>query len=137
MNEAFADAYFYIALLNPNDQANSEACSFAASIDRRVVTTLWVLMELADALSAPSVRSRTHRFIGELALEENTEIIFDVEPWFSRGLALFGKRSDKSWSLTDCISFEVMKSRGIVEALTADHHFAQAGFRPLMTPTTV
>lgn len=36
------------------------------------------------------------------------------------------------WSLTDCISFEVMGEFGLTEALTADHHFEQAGFRALL-----
>jgi len=30
--------------------------------------------------------------------------------------------------LPDCISFTVMRDSGIAEALTADHHFEQAGF---------
>lgn len=39
---------------------------------------------------------------------------------------------DKDWSLTDCISFVVMEQHGISEALTADHHFEQAGFTVLL-----
>lgn len=38
-------------------------------------------------------------------------------------------RADKAWSLTDCISFSVMTERRLSDALTADHHFEQAGFR--------
>ena len=34
--------------------------------------------------------------------------------------------------LTDCISFVVMEERGIRDALTADEHFKQAGFQPLL-----
>jgi predicted nucleic acid-binding protein len=45
---------------------------------------------------------------------------------------LYGQRADKSWSLTDCISFAVMEARGIRQALTADHHFTQAGFVALL-----
>ena len=37
-------------------------------------------------------------------------------------------------SLTDCISFEAMRSEGINETLTGDHNFAQAGFTLLMDP---
>ena len=44
------------------------------------------------------------------------------------GLGLYESRPDKEWSLTDCISFVVMKKEGIVEALTEDRHFEQAGF---------
>jgi predicted nucleic acid-binding protein len=39
---------------------------------------------------------------------------------------------DKPWGLTDCLSFIVMQERGITEALTADEHFRQAGFVPLL-----
>jgi uncharacterized protein len=31
-----------------------------------------------------------------------------------------------------CISFVVMRREGPAEALTADHHFEQAGFRALL-----
>lgn len=34
--------------------------------------------------------------------------------------------------MTDCISFVVMEEHGIRDALTADHHFTQAGFRALL-----
>jgi predicted nucleic acid-binding protein len=45
---------------------------------------------------------------------------------------LYHLRPDKQWSLTDCISFLVMSEEGITEALTADHHFEQAGFVALL-----
>ena len=51
---------------------------------------------------------------------------------FARGFDLYARRPDKSWSLTDCISFVVMTDRGLTEALTGDHHFEQAGFRALL-----
>jgi len=51
---------------------------------------------------------------------------------FTRGLDLYHQRPDKQWSLTDCISFVVMRDRGMSEALTGDRHFEQAGFRPLL-----
>jgi predicted nucleic acid-binding protein len=49
-----------------------------------------------------------------------------------QGLALYEQRVDKEWSLTDCISFIVMKQAGITEALTGDRHFEQAGFTALL-----
>jgi uncharacterized protein len=52
---------------------------------------------------------------------------------FEEGFSLYSARSDKDWSLTDCISFVVMQRRNIREALTADRHFEQAGFVALFT----
>jgi uncharacterized protein len=49
-------------------------------------------------------------------------------------LMLFRARSDKTWSFTDCISFEIMRQRGIALALSADHHFRQAGFQTAFAP---
>jgi len=51
-----------------------------------------------------------------------------------RGMQLMEERQDKDWSLTDCISFVVMKEQGVQDALTADGHFEQAGFRALLKP---
>lgn len=50
----------------------------------------------------------------------------------NRSIKLYASRPDKQWSLTDCISFEVMRREGITEALTGDHHFEQAGFVALL-----
>jgi hypothetical protein len=51
---------------------------------------------------------------------------------FEAGLRLYSDRPDKDWSLTDCTSFVVMKRLRITEALTADRHFEQAGFKVLL-----
>jgi len=51
---------------------------------------------------------------------------------FAGGLDLYRERPDKDWSLTDCISFVIMRQQQITDALTADLHFVQAGFRALM-----
>ena len=44
----------------------------------------------------------------------------------------FEQRRDKEWSLTDCLSFLVMRDEGIAQALTGDKHFEQAGFTALL-----
>ena len=134
MNEVFADAFYYIALLNPADQFHAAAVEATKTLTQRLVTTGWCLMEVADALSAPVVRPRTHQFLERIAVDPNTTVIADFDRWFERGMKLYGARPDKSWPLTDCISFEVMKERAISAALTGDHHFVQAGFRALLLP---
>jgi hypothetical protein len=48
------------------------------------------------------------------------------------GLRLHRDRPDKAWSLTDCISFHLMREKGITKALAHDEHFEQAGFVALL-----
>lgn len=132
MSEVFADTFYYIALLNPSDRFHSVAVDATKVLREPLVTTSWVLMEVADALCAPAVRQRTHEFLRRVLADAKTLVLTDHDPWFIRSLALYGHRHDKSWSLTDCISFEVMAERGIRAALTGDHHFIQAGFQALL-----
>ncbi len=49
-----------------------------------------------------------------------------------RGMEFYAARSDKNWSLTDCISFVIMTDLGLTLALTANKHFRQAGFQALL-----
>jgi len=133
MTEVFADSFYFIALLNPFDRFHGAAIATTESLNRRMLTTSWVLMEVADALSAPGIRQIVHRFLDSAATCDAMRVIEADSAWFQRGLKLYGSRPDKSWSLTDCISFEVMTENGITEALTGDHHFVQAGFRALLS----
>ena len=132
MTEVFADAFYYIALLNPADRFHAAAIQATQDLHQPLVTTAWILMEVADALCAPAVRQRTHSFLQRVTTDPHTFLIVDHTPWFTRGIQLYGNRRDKSWSLTDCISFSVMTERGITDALTGDQHFVQAGFRALL-----
>ncbi|HXH70688.1 MAG TPA: hypothetical protein VNI60_10205 [Pyrinomonadaceae bacterium] len=45
---------------------------------------------------------------------------------------LYQKRLDKGYSLTDCISMNICRERGIADVLTTDNHFIQEGFRVLL-----
>jgi predicted nucleic acid-binding protein len=45
---------------------------------------------------------------------------------------LYENRTDKNWGITDCTSFGIMSERDVMDVLTYDIHFAQAGFRPLL-----
>src|SRR5213078_5250564 len=57
-----------------------------------------------------------------------TEIIHIDQALDSDAWKHLEARSDKDWSLVDASSLVVMRQLGIIQALTGDHHFAQAGF---------
>jgi predicted nucleic acid-binding protein len=133
MNTTFADTFYYLALLNPGDSAHQRAVAATAQQSGMLVTTHWVLTEVADAMSAPDDRSRFVRLIDALEADSQTRIVPATVELFRDGVSLFRQRPDKSWSLTDCISFIVMNRHSITDALTGDRHFAQAGFTALMS----
>ena len=64
--------------------------------------------------------------------DPNLEIVPLSEQLYRRSLDLYRQHQDKEWGLTDCVSFAVMRERKITDALTADDHFRQAGFRILL-----
>lgn len=132
MKPGFADAFYFVALLNRADQHHSRAVAAAREFRGELVTTEWVLMEFADALAESASRKVVAPFL--LRLEQDAEVRIVRASWelFQRGLRLYEKRADKDWSLTDCISFVVMEETGVHEALTGDQHFEQAGFVALL-----
>jgi uncharacterized protein len=132
MNQRFADAFYFIALLNPADHHHHAAMAASEDLKEPLVTTWWVLVEVADALSAPASRRRVAAFLRRLDADPEILVAALDDRTFAKGLDLFERRPDKGWSLTDCISFVVMTERGLTEALTGDHHFEQAGFRALL-----
>ncbi len=129
---AFADTFFFFAFLNAADSAHREASTFYDGFDGELVTTEWVLTELADALSGISDRPAFVAFHRVIRNDTSVNIIPASHELFAAGIELYAARPDKEWSLTDCISFAVMQREGLADALTGDRHFEQAGFRALL-----
>lgn len=132
MRTVFADTFYYLALVNAADARHPEAVALTASYEGRIVTTSWILAELADALAQPNNRQAFLRVLAELRADPEVSIVPPDPEMFEDGLRLFAARPDKEWSLTDCISFVVMQRDGMTEALTGDHHFEPAGFIALL-----
>ena len=132
MKTVFADTSYYLALLNENDEFHARATELTGTMASRLVTTVWVLTEVADALSRPPARRLVTPFVRDLRADRAVTIVPPGSVLFDGGLELFARRTDKDWSLTDCISFVVMRQRRLHEALSTDHHFEQAGFKALL-----
>ena len=128
MTPIFADTSYYLALANSSDQHHRAAYQYTKDFAGTFMTTAWVLTELANFLSHPANRSMFLSLLRDLRDDPRVTIVPPSEEVFERGLDLYARRSDKDWSLTDCISFVVMKQFGLITALTTDHHFEQAGF---------
>lgn len=132
MTGPFADTSFYVAICSPRDGLHRKASNLAQQIRGPIVTTEYVLVETGNFFAQSQVRAAFVQLVQQLRNDPETEIIPASTNLFGRGLDVYRQRSDKDWGFTDCTSFVVMNDRGITEALTADHHFEQAGFTVLL-----
>jgi uncharacterized protein len=132
MRTIFADSFYYLALLNPRDAAHPRAIAASDGLCGRLVTSAYVLTEVADALAAPRDRARFLALLQTLETNPDVTIVPGSDDLFHRGVELYRQRPDKDWPLTDCISFVVMGDLGATEALTGDRHFQQAGLVALL-----
>ena len=132
MNRVFADSHFFFAILNPHDAAHAKAIDFGRRHRGPLVTTAWVLTEVADGLAGTPRRQVFRSLIEDLETSKTNLIVPANAETFEKGVELYHARPDKQRSLTDCISFVVMSEERISEALTGDRHFEQAGFEALL-----
>lgn len=129
----FLDTGAILALALPGDKYHIAVVSAVGNLaDAHIVTTEAVLTEVCSFLAHHSVRNLAVRAINEIRSDDTIEVIPASSDLFERAYTLFAKRTDKDWSLVDCLSFEVMHLRQITQALTTDKHFLQAGFDVLV-----
>ncbi len=129
----FIDTVFIQALLNQRDHLHQRAKQLFATI--RVAKEIWiteaVLTEVGNGLSR-EYRTNVGHFINQCYITSNMHIVSVDAELFQSAVRFYVQHSDKHWGLTDCISFVVMQQHQLMLAVTADHHFVQAGFRALM-----
>lgn len=101
---------------------------------RQVVTTNYILAELAALMSSPLHLPRPSiiAFLESIKNSPYVDVIHVDQSLDEKAWELMEQRLDKDWSLVDCASFVLMQQHGITEALTTDHHFEQAGFVRLL-----
>jgi predicted nucleic acid-binding protein len=132
LRDVFADTSFWIALVVKQDQYHDQAQKWSLQISGRITTTIPVLLETANALARPAWRQHAVALIDYLQERPAVDVVPLSQELWERGWDLYRNRPDKAWSLTDCISFLVMQDSSLVDAMTADEHFQQAGFRSIL-----
>jgi uncharacterized protein len=135
MTRWFIDTGFVIALASPRDTHHAAATQLADHVAQnsiRLLSTDAVLLEVGAALSRLAYRPAAVNILRALREDDNVELVPIDARLLASATDFFARMIDKEWSLTDCVSFEVMRVHGVVEALSADAHFEQAGFRALL-----
>ncbi len=130
----FADAFYWVAISNPNDEFHHQELSLDQSLrNALIITTEEVITEVLAYFSGrgPRFRRRAVQAVRHLFTDPIVRVVPQSHESFLAGLDLYEARPDKGYSLTDCISMNTIKAEGIKDILTNDRHFAQEGFRTL------
>ncbi|NJL06794.1 MAG: type II toxin-antitoxin system VapC family toxin [Chloroflexaceae bacterium] len=135
MTPVFVDTAAWIALFDASDRLAPAARQVLLSLQQArqpLLTSEFVLLELAAAFAAPAFRQGIIRFINALSTLPEVRIEAAHPHWYQAGWQVYQHRLDKAWSLTDCISIAIMQHYRLTDAFTSDRHFEQAGFRRLL-----
>ncbi len=128
--EIFLDTGYLIAL------EDADYGNHTAAVDHRqglremppLTTTSYVVDEVVTFFNVRGQHAKAVELGETLLSSPSVRTIHVGEDLLARGLDLLRERPDKRYSLTDCVSFVVMRECGISVALAFDRHFEQEGF---------
>ena len=135
MKEIFADAGYWIAVLDRDDELHERARSATGRFAScRTVTTQMALVEFLNFMGRAGEHKRklASLMVERLERSPNVEVVPQTSSQFRAAVERYASRPDQSWSVVDCASFLVMEERSITEALAYDRDFEQAGFVALL-----
>lgn len=134
----FADTSFFIALENKDDPYHTRAKKLDRQLLKQKVPYVLhrgILLEIGDGYARKGRRPKGVKVLAKIRSEPGYRHSPITDPLLDKAQKLYEDRTDKEWGLTDCVSFVLMDSEGITDALTADVHFRQAGFKALLLDT--
>ena len=134
-NAVFLDTNGWLALLNASDQLHQRADAVWHDLGRRgysILLTDWIIAETGNGLARTRARGSFSQVAERMLQDPRCRVVFITAALLRRALDLYLARTDKQWGLVDCASFIVMADERIVDALTNDRHFSQAGFTSLL-----
>ena len=134
MKTLFLDTGYIIALETSDDQHHEAAVEHWRGLVKslpQLVTTSYVFDEVVTFFNSRNRHAKAVEIGNRLLNSRSVRFIHVDESLFHESWFYFEQHKDKSYSLTDCVSFVVMKRLGIGTSLAFDKHFVQARFETL------
>lgn len=132
----FVDTAALIALLSRDDTWHLRAREQFALLARQrrdLLTTSAVMFELLDGAAARGpLRAAAVRLSDSIRQSPQWNMVHVTADHMHAGEALYAGRMDKRWSLTDCTNMEIARAHDVVEVMSSDGDFEQAGFAILL-----
>ena len=123
-----------LCFIHAAESQHADAVTFFRTAPWRL-THNYVIVELVALAQARGLpREPVLAFMSDLQRSPLVEVVYVDETLHRAALTFLQERLDESWSLCDAVSFLLMRRYGVLEALTTDRHFEQAGFVRLLAP---
>jgi predicted nucleic acid-binding protein len=133
---AFADTSGLLALAHSKDQHHAEAVTIARrhfAAGGRFVSTPMVLGELQSLLLYRRGPQESRKRIGALLADPGYEwVAVDGMTCDDATRNWLERFADQSFTLTDAVSFEIMRLERLTHAFSFDRDFETAGFKRLV-----
>ena len=125
----FADTSALFALMDGDDKMHEGAAEDLRDLTRvkaGLITSSYVLLEMIALLQHRIGLEAVADF--QMRIMPLLDVVWVDEEWHASAMQRLMAQRDKRISLVDCLSFEIMESRGIDRAFSFDSHFADQGF---------
>ncbi len=131
----FVDSSAFLAMLDDDDTNHRPAAAIWTQLlaaDESLITSSYVIVEVTAVLQRrvgmDSVRAFHEDYVPLVSIQWVEETIH------ASALSALLAANRRQLSLVDCVSFEVMRRRGIIEAFVFDQHFVERGITCLSVP---
>ena len=131
MRPLFVDTSGWYDLLFSGSPKHEEIVRLMRLPGAGFVTSTYVLDELVALLLTRSDHATAARVGSHIRAAAEVRVEHPDQAEELRAWALFLDRPDKAYTLTDCLSFVVMRRLKIEAAVATDEHFRQEGFATL------
>lgn len=127
----FVDTSAWFAGIAKNDQYNEPAIKYRDHLlksNTRIITSNLIIHETTMLLERKVSKKEAIRFLRIILKDSRIEIIHADEDIEQEAYDLYQKYKDQDFSITDCISFVMIRRFRISHCFTFDHHFSTMGF---------
>lgn len=131
MNHVFVDTSAWYEFADSRAPGHDAISDLIGGHRGRMITTTYVLAELTALILARFDHGRAAAVCEGIRRSPDVELVHPAAAEEEEAWDLFHSRPDKSYSLTDCLSFIIMRRNGLTTALSTDRHFQQEGFHTL------
>ena len=131
----YVDTAYLVALLDSRDRLHKSATRLTLELERdsaQLLTSDGVITEFGNYFARSPLRADAAEWIHALRTD-TAWLVTPIDGQLQRrGERRYRKHLDKAWSITDCVSMEIMLDEDLLEVATSDVHFEQAGFKILL-----